>query len=336
MRTRFAGTAVTIAVLATTAAGGLAFAAPGQNTATISTISTISTVRVAPYADVSLIGDYPNMEGAISAEHLKDVTAGFIIGGATNGCQPTWNNDSVAVNNDATVGGFIAAARHDGAVVIPSFGGQLGSELALTCTSHSKLVAAYQSVLTHLKATRIDFDIEGAAISDAPSIKRRFAAIRTLEANNPKLTVSLTVPVTPTGLAPNGVAVLKAAKKAHVKVSVLNIMAMDYNKGAMNMGRAAIAAAKGVRAQLRKDYNAKASWSSIGVTAQIGANTGGTTFTLANARKLAAFARSRHFAQLSFWSLDRDQQCATTETAPTYNCSGLHQSRYEFAAIFNG
>ncbi len=51
--------------------------------------------------------------------------------------------------------------------------------------------------------TRIDFDVEGVAINSSKqkaSIARRFSAIRALEAQDPGLVVSTTIPVGQSGL----------------------------------------------------------------------------------------------------------------------------------------
>lgn len=49
-----------------------------------------------------------------------------------------------------------------------------------------------------------------------------------LQAANPGLTISYTLPVLPTGLTPNGVALLANAVQRGVRVDVVNIMTMDY------------------------------------------------------------------------------------------------------------
>ena len=62
--------------------------------------------------------------------------------------------------------------------MIISFGGASGTELALGCTTVSSLQAAYQSVLNKYRVNastpvRLDFDIEGGAVTDQASINRR-------------------------------------------------------------------------------------------------------------------------------------------------------------------
>ena len=52
---------------------------------------------------------------------------------------------------------------------LASFGGANGIELALACGSAESLAAQYQAVITKYKLQRIDFDIEGGAVSDGAS-----------------------------------------------------------------------------------------------------------------------------------------------------------------------
>jgi hypothetical protein len=69
-----------------------------------------------------------------------------------------------------------------------------------------------------------------------------------LEAANPGLVVSLTIPVLPSGPDGNGQAFLQLAHADGVNVSVVNIMAMDYGAafdiGGANMGSDALLAAQ--------------------------------------------------------------------------------------------
>ena len=52
-----------------------------------------------------------------------------------------------------------------------------------------------------------------------------------LEAQNKGLQVSFTLPVLPSGLTPDGVALLNGAAQAGVQVAAVNVMAMDYGDG---------------------------------------------------------------------------------------------------------
>jgi hypothetical protein len=54
-----------------------------------------------------------------------------------------------------------------------SFGGANGQELAQAITNVPALATAYQAVIDAYNHSAIDFDIEGAAVSDHASIDRR-------------------------------------------------------------------------------------------------------------------------------------------------------------------
>jgi hypothetical protein len=293
--------------------------------------SAASAPVVAPYVDASLSGEYSFVYHAIKSQHLKAITAGFVISHAGS-CTPLWG-DGLPVANDPGVSQMISTARADGAAVIVSFGGENGNEIATTCGSTKKLTAAYRSVVTKLKVTHLDFDIEGAALAKPASIKRRFAAIHALEASDHQLVVSLTVPVTPTGLDSLGTGLLKAAKRAKARIDLLNVMAMDYGTK-REMGSTAVTVAKDALRQLRH-YSPHATYRNIGITPMIGRNdTASDVTTLADARTVASFARAHHVGRLAFWSLDRDQKCDAPQTAAQFDCSGVSQSPLEFTHTF--
>ncbi|MFN0239231.1 sugar hydrolase, partial [Hydrogenobacter sp. Uz 6-8] len=86
---------------------------------------------------------------------------------------------------------------------------------------------AYQSVIKQYDLTEIDFDVEGAAISDTGAINLRNQAIAGLEKQDPNLQVSYTLPVLPSGLTSEGVAVLSNAKADGADIAAVNVMAMD-------------------------------------------------------------------------------------------------------------
>jgi len=156
---------------------------------------------------------------------LRGFTAAFVTGA---GCAPIWG-DTLPVTNDPTVTGEITRAESEGAPPIVSFGGEAGIELASSCENLSQLVAAYQSVINTLHVTHIDFDIEDAQIAYTATNNLRFQAINSLETANPGLVVSLTIPVEPTGPDNNGQALLQQAHADGARISVVNVMAMDYN-----------------------------------------------------------------------------------------------------------
>jgi chitinase len=286
---------------------------------------------VAPYLDMG--NDQPApLYLAISDAHLRDFSAGFIVG---RGCTPTWD-DGVALADDAAVNRVITKARSLGAHVVVSFGGASGRDLARSCSDPAKLLAAYASVVKRFGLTHLDFDIEGASLAQPASIKRRFRAIAALEAQTPKLVVSLTVPIEPHGLDAQVRRLLRAAKADHARVDLVNLMTMDYGGGSIDMGGAAISAARSTLPQLRKIWPGW-TYSRLGITPMIGMNDNPReTFTRADALRVASFARTHHLGRLAFWAIGRDRACSKAHAHPQDNCSGVAASPLAFTRAFVG
>jgi hypothetical protein len=192
--------------------------------------------QVAPYVDMS-----NSQEGvlntAISSDGLRSFTAAFAIG---EGCSDIWG-DTLPIGADPAIGAEISSAKAAGASVIVSSGGSGGEPISFTCTTQSTIDAAYQAIISDYGTQQLDFDIEGAAIADTAGIDRTFQAMKDLKAANPALQWSVTVPVLPTGLDYNGTGLLADAQSMGVTIPLVNIMAMDYYQGNIEMGNAASA-----------------------------------------------------------------------------------------------
>lgn len=287
---------------------------------------------VAPYADMTN-NQEPMLNEAATQAGLKAFSAAFVIG---SGCTPIWG-DTLPVTSDPTVTGEITTAEADGAQPIVSFGGEAGTELAVSCTNLSQLTAAYQSVINTLHVTHIDFDIEGAEIAYPANNATRFQAINALEAANPGLVVSVTIPVLPSGPDANGQAFLAAAKAAGTRIDVINAMAMDYygsyDTGGAAMGTDAVDAAQATLAYAKTLWPSM-TYANIGVTPMIGQNDDpAEVFTEADAQTLVSFATQNHLGRLAFWSVDRDQPCGGSASGLPA-CSEISQQPLDFTKIF--
>ncbi len=316
------------------AAGGAALlATSGVLMATVISAApaNAAVMQVAPYVDMSN-NQEPMLNAAASQAGLHNYTAAFVIG---SGCTPIWG-DTLPVTSDSAMDGLIASARSAGATPIVSFGGAGGSELALTCTTASSLQAAYQSVISHLGVNHIDFDIEGATLDFTSNNNVRFQAIKGLEAANPGLVVSATLPVLPTGLASDGVAFLNLAKSDGARIDLINVMAMDYGSSFTgDMGQEAIQAAQNTLTQARADWPSD-TFANIGVTPMIGQNDNSAeVFSKANASALVSWASSNGLGRLAFWSVDRDQPCGGSANGLPA-CSEISQNKLDFTKIFLG
>ena len=277
----------------------------------------------APYVDMTLYPTY-NLATAMQTAGIKYFTLAFITADSSNA--PAWGGyTEYEVNGgtfDQSIRTEISQVRALGGDVSVSFGGEAGSELAQVVTNVQTLTADYQQVINAYGLTHIDFDIEGAAVADNASIDRRSQAIAALQqvatAAGKTLDVSFTLPVLPTGLTANGLYVLQSALRYGVKISTVNVMAMDYGDGAApspagQMGTYAIDSAKSTFSQLQGLYGTTLTtsqlWEMVGVTPMIGVNDqSDEIFGFSDASQLLAFAESVGMGEISMWSLGRDQE----------------------------
>ncbi|OIK26094.1 carbohydrate binding domain-containing protein [Streptomyces malaysiense] len=324
---RLSGLAASACAFALAATGAAVALAPASSAATADAAGG-SVYSVAPYVDMSN-GQEGLLDTAITGHQLKAYTAAFVLG---EGCDQVWG-DTLPIGDDSYTDPEIARARSEGASVIISSGGASGLPLAWTCTTQSSIDAGYQALIDDYGVTRLDFDIEGAAVADTAAAARQMQAMKDLEAANPSLQFSVTLPVLTSGLTNDGVNILKAARNAGVRIDVVNIMTMDYYAGTgAEMGQGAIDAAKATLAQMQS-VDSGYGYADLGITPMIGKNDDGSTFTLADARTVENFAAQNGVGRLAFWSVDRDQPCGgSANSLPT--CSEISQSSLAFTDAF--
>jgi hypothetical protein len=287
--------------------------------------------KFAPYADVSLYPLYA-LSSKASTEGTKFFNLAFIT--ANGGCTPAWGG--VTALADPSMSSDISALRSAGGDVRVSFGGASGTELAQSCGSASALAAAYQKVITAYSLKYVDFDVEGASIADTASVNLRNQALAIVEANNPGIKVSYTLPVMPDGLTSQGVAILSSAKSNGVALDAVNVMAMDYGSSYTgDMAGYAEQAATATAGQIQSVWSSLSkaqALAKVAVTPMIGVNdVSSETFTVADASALASWAKSNGLAWISFWSATRDGQCsggAQAYASPT--CSSVAQGAGAF------
>ncbi|MFF3202910.1 chitinase [Streptomyces sp. NPDC002962] len=262
----------------------------------------------------------------------------FVIASGSS-CTPKWNGTNAI--GDSAVKSRISALTASGATARVSFGGASGKELAATCDSVSELTEAYGEALDAAGSTQADFDIEGDELTDSDSVALRSQAIAALQEERPELEVSFTLPVMPSGLDADSLALLASANKYDVQVSTVNLMTMNYGESyAGDMGGYAVTSATAAQAQLKKVFGTTDAdaWKGMALTSMIGTNdVDNETFSLADAAEVRTFAEEKGISWVSMWSTFRDQQCedgSATDDALT-NCSGVEQSSGAFAEAFS-
>lgn len=293
----------------------------------------------APFVDIGA-WPTPNLTQIAETTGLRQFSLGFIVNGTAT-CTPSW------FNAYAMSAGFeqsdIATLRAIGGDVKPSFGGEAGTELAQSCTDVPSLTAAYQSAITAYNLTQIDFDIEGSAVADPASIDRRSQAIAALQKNaaaaGKTLTVTLTLPILPSGLTTDGLYVVQSAVKYGAKITTVNGMAMDFGdteapNPSGHMGTYAIDTAQSLHTQLTPLYPALTAtqlWNMIGVTPMIGQNDNTSeVFYQTDMHQLLTFAQQQHLGELAFWDVTRDANACTGSLS---KCTDIPQTPYEFSKM---
>ncbi|APE21793.1 MULTISPECIES: glycoside hydrolase family 18 protein [Streptomyces] len=309
-------------------------ATPTPTPTATATGSPAGTARYAPYVDTSLYPAYDLLATA-DATGVKEFNLAFITSGGS--CAPLWGGVTDLANDK--VAAQIGALRAKGGDVRVSFGGAAGHELALNCSSSSALAAAYGKVVDQYKLTKVDFDIEGAALPDTAANTRRAQAIAQLQRSHPGLNVSFTLPVMPEGLTQPGVDLLADAKRNGVRVDAVNIMAMDYGPAySADMGTYAVQAATATQAQIKGvlGLSDAAAWKAVAVTPMIGVNdVSSEIFTVDDATQLVDFAKSKGIGWLSMWSSTRDKQCAAgAVNHADATCSSILQQPLAFTKAF--
>ncbi|MFJ9011128.1 chitinase [Streptomyces canus] len=308
---------------------------PEQSSASASAPEAASSVTAyAPYVSAD------EASGNDSAGSPSVYNLAFVIADGS-ACTPSWNGASAI--GDSSVASRISALKEDGAQVRVSFGGASGKELAETCSTAAKLAAAYGKALDAAGSSLADFDVEGDALTDSDSVELRSEAIALLQEERSDLAVSFTLPVMPSGLDDDSVALLESANDKSVQVSTVNIMTMNYGESYDgDMGDYAITSAKAAQAQLRDVFGTSdaTAWRAMALTSMIGTNdVDGETFTLSDAAQVREFAESKEVAWVSMWSTFRDQECDSgnsDEDDALTNCSGVSQSSGAFGEALAG
>jgi Glycosyl hydrolases family 18 len=300
----------------------------------------------APYYETYLAPHTASISTVAQRSGARYFTLAFLQAPKKGSCALDWNGTkSQPLNYYAA---DIARLRGMGGDVIPSFGGYSadhdGTEIADSCTSVSKIAADYETVVQTLGVTRLDMDVEDNSLTDKAGIERRSEALALTQAwaasHHIWLQVQFTIPVEPSGLDHNDMAVLRSAVDAGVRVSSVNIMVFDYYLSAhertLNMGTEAIKAATRAHSQLESLFPqvpATWLWTMIGMTMLPGIDdyTPAREVThLPDAQRMLNFALSHRMNFLSIWAIERDNGgCPGASDSNT--CSGIKQSAWAFS-----
>ncbi|MBU2667414.1 chitinase [Actinoplanes bogorensis] len=306
-----------------------------------------------PYVDVTLTPTFQFQDP--TANPANDVALGFVVADPKSACRPSWGGAYTldGAGKQLELDRRIDQLRKAGGDITLSLGGLNNSELAVACTNQQQLTDAYRQLITRYDVKTLDLDIEGTAVADRASLERRVTAVATVQKERvkagKKLTVWLTLPVSPAGLTDDGVGVVRGMLEGGVDLRGVNVMTMDYNNGDArpDMLALSLSALSGTHKQLTDLYlrlgtklTSPQVWSRIGATPMIGQNDIDTErFTLDDAEGLARFAVDNGLGRVSMWSLNRDAQCRGTfanVVVHSNTCSGVDQEALAFSKVFAG
>jgi len=300
-----------------------------------------------PYVDVTLTPAYPF--GDTRFNPANSAVLGFIVASHADACAASWGGyfTPAQAAESIDLDRRLATLRARGGDAIVSFGGAINTELAVGCTSPTRLAAAYTDIAHRYGATVLDFDIEGTDLADHAAAARRATAVAAAQkASTTPLKVWLTLPAATSGLTADGIAQVDAFLAAGVQVAGVNVMTMNFGTltttdvMATVIEHAIDATFEQVKASFAKagtSLSGRALWSHLGATVMIGRNDVRTeVFGLADATQLMAFAKSSGLGRLSLWSLNRDIACGSeVDSGIAQNsCSGVQQDPMAFSAIF--
>lgn len=291
-----------------------------------------------------------NLASIARASGARYLILAYLTTARPGSCTLTWAGDPARAAVSSSLAAQFAQVRALGGDVIPSFGGYLadkaGTDIADSCTSVPAIAAAYESLIAHYSVTRIDLDIEAASLTDGPGITRRAAALALAQQWASRAGRALQIVVTfsgsPLGMNSAQIAVLRSMVAHGVNVSAVNLLAYDYfgppGTPPVDMAAAAISGLQAAHEQLSELYPKRSAaqlWSVLAVTLMPGIddNPAKTEITYpADVAKVLTFAREAGLAQVSIWSLDRDNgQCPGTAGSST--CSGIRQASWAFSRL---
>jgi chitinase len=320
------------------AAGVLAAAVIAGTAATLTTTADASPSQVnaaaalsnnwyasAPYL-MPQSNNPPDPTVVMAATGQKAFQLAFILAPNGGGCSPTWDGTS-AVSSDTNVAGVINKIRGAGGDVSVSVGGYGGTKLGQTCGSVSATAAAYQQVITKYSLKAIDFDLEEPEYENTAAIANELGAAKQLQASNPGIFVSVTMPGTAAGTGWFGTQLLDQAKSIGFSPNNFSIMPFD---GGFNGGASQVSALEAFHGLLESHmgWDSTTAYSHEGFSGMNGKSDAAEMFYQADFETVLNYATSHGLGRFTFWSVNRDRQCGSSTDNGI--CSNVSQNDWDF------
>ena len=270
-------------------------------------------------------GNPPDPRTVMAATGVRWFTMAFMLNNGN--CNPMWDGGRPLTGGvDQTT---INAIRAAGGDVMVSFGGASGPWLEHYCGNASALAAAYQKVIStyNLKA----IDIEGTPYDSDTDKQKTIAALKTIKANNPGVTVYVTI-----GTGTNGPdnSLINMAAAAGLAVDGWSIMTFDWNNTGGNQGQLTGQAVDGLHNLLKRayGYSDDQAYRHSGISSMNGITDEGARVTLNDFNIMLAYAQQHHLARFTYWSQNRDRPCPGGYPNDD-TCSGVSQNAWDFTRV---
>ncbi|MEU4671705.1 chitinase [Amycolatopsis sp. NPDC023774] len=279
----------------------------------------------APYL-MPVSNNPPDPVTVMNATGQKAFQLAFILAPDGGGCSPTWDGKS-AVSSDTAVAGVVNRVRGNGGDVSVSVGGYGGTKLGQTCGTVDATAAAYQQVVTKYGLKAIDFDLEEPEYENTAAVANELGAAKKLQADNPGLFVSVTMPGTSAGTGWFGTQLLDQAKSIGFTPDNFSIMPFD---GGFNGSSAQVSALENFHGLLESHlgWDSATAYSHEGFSGMNGRSDNAEIFTLADFQTVYDYATSHHLGRFTYWAVNRDRPCTTTTDNAV--CSNVPQNDWDF------
>ena len=331
IRTRMPRAALAAAAAASLVAGGVLVATVASGSAQAATTALGSNwYASAPY-DMPLDNTPPDLTQVMAATGEKAFVLAFVLAENGSACAPAWDGGSSAVSSSDSVGTQINALRAAGGDVSVSFGGYNGTKLGQVCGSASATAAAEQQVITAYGLHAIDLDLEEPEYENTSAIANELGAAQILQANNPGLYVSVTIPGTSAGTGWFGTQLLDEAKTLGFTPNAFTIMPFDGGFSGASSQISALQAFNGILTSTF-GWSSATAYAHEGISSMNGRTDSAEYFYQTDFQSVLTWAESVGLGRYSFWSVNRDRECNPPSNNGTLSgsCSSVTQNSWDF------
>lgn len=270
---------------------------PGRAAASPSPPPTSGPAETSPSGYVAFVDTAVNpgfdLPGAARRTGVRWFSIGRVMAGPS-GCAPKWGGTLDSGRNP--VANRVPELRTAGGDAGLAFGGPGGRELAAACADQRALTSAYRRVIGAFGASFVEFEIRDGG--DLSAVRRRARALADLRRDK-DLAVTFSVLLSPSGLSPTDVEMLRQTRAAGAEIDTVNLLAAiephTAGEGRMRRLAAAVRAARSQLAQVLA-IDAAEAWRRIALTAVLADP---DSLSLLDARKLSWYSTRNDLAWLS-------------------------------------